>query len=37
VPHRVLGMQWISTHQYSIKDGWYVIRKLFSIGFQFPS
>ncbi len=28
--------QWTSAHQCTIKDGWYVMRKQFSVGFQFP-
>ncbi len=31
------GPNWTSTHQCTIKDGWYVISKQFSVGFQFPS
>jgi len=30
------GPQWTGTHQFIIKDGWYVIRKEFSVGSQFP-
>jgi hypothetical protein len=27
----------LESHQHTMKDGWKVIRKEFSVGFQFPS
>jgi hypothetical protein len=29
--------QWTSTHQCTMKDEWWVVKKQFSVGFQFPS
>jgi len=29
--------KWMGTHQHTMKDGWYVIKKQFSVEFQFPS